>query len=343
MLRPTRSRSLTGPAGGLAYAGRGQHKVLLLAMHYAEGAVEPDTLRIQSLLDHCSAAIFSVAQQEATRVGYTAGNISRRIPFCETLDPHVIALDYFWQQAEYYRRADRYHNNVRLHTCTHHARMHACTATARGPLAHTAAAGSAAQWFDGKIQQCFSDAHSLRAFLIPYNNEGDVERMKRGSVVGFRSFDMTLEDARRLHPLFVATQLIDRELRGYSDRGASGGTFQGRFNEAQCRWLAEPAFACVYREGDTEEAVRDFLSSVVGVEAVKLLAEVEATEAAALRPAATSQPPASLDTRSQPIPSASENLPPQQSAPTVASGAQQPKKKRRRGATDPPRPRSCSA
>lgn len=309
MLRPTRSRSLTGPAGGLAYAGRGQHKVLLLAMHYAEGAVEPDTLRIQSLLDHCSAAIFSVAQQEATRVGYTAGNISRRIPFCETLDPHVIALDYFWQQAEYYRRADRYHNN----------------------------------WFDGKIQQCFSDAHSLRAFLIPYNNEGDVERMKRGSVVGFRSFDMTLEDARRLHPLFVATQLIDEELRDYSDRGASGGTFQGRFNEAQCRWLGEPAFACVYREGDTEEAVRDFLSSVVGVEAVKLLAEVEATEAAALRPAATSQPPASLDTRSQPIPSASENLPPQQSAPTVASGAQQPKKKRRRGATDPPRPRSCSA
>ena len=107
--------------------------------------------------------------------------------------------------------------------------------------------------------------------------------MKSKAAVGFRSFDMTLEDARRLHPLFVATQLIDRELRGYSDRGASGGTFQGRFNEAQCRWLAEPAFACVYREGDTEEAVRDFLSNVVGLEAVKLLAELEASKAAAAR------------------------------------------------------------
>ena len=114
MLRPTRSNSETsGPAGELAYAGRGQHKVLLLAMHYEEGAVEPDSLRIQSLLDHCDAATFSVAQQDATRVGYATGNISKRIPFCEPLDPHVIALDYFWQQGEYYRRPDRYHSNVR--------------------------------------------------------------------------------------------------------------------------------------------------------------------------------------------------------------------------------------
>lgn len=196
------------------------------------------------------------------------------------------------------------------------------------------------QWFDGKIQQCFSDAHSLRAFLIPYNNEGDVERMKSTAAVGFRSFDMTLEEARRLHPLFVATQLIDRELRDYSDRGACGGTFQGRFNEAQCRWLGEPAFACVYREGDTEEAVRDFLSSVVGAEAVKLLVESEATEAAALRPAAISQPTASLATQS--MPSASENVPPQKSAPTMASRAQQPKKKRPRAVTeDQPRARPC--
>ena len=34
--------------------------------------------------------------------------------------------------------------------------------------------------------------------------------MKSNAKVGFRSFDMTLEDARRLHPLFVATQLIDQ-------------------------------------------------------------------------------------------------------------------------------------
>lgn len=116
--RSTRNSGEASPAGALAYAGHGQHRVLLLAMHYAEGVVEPDSLRIQSLLDHSGVATFSVAQQEATRVGYTAGNISRRIPFCETLDPHVIVLDYFWQQAEYYRRADRYHNNVRP------ARMH---------------------------------------------------------------------------------------------------------------------------------------------------------------------------------------------------------------------------
>ena len=121
------------------------------------------------------------------------------------------------------------------------------------------------------------DAHSLRAFLIPYNNEGDVERMTRKAAVGFRSFDLTLEDAGRLHPLFVATQLIDRKLRDCSDRGAAGGTFQGRFNQAQSRWLGEPAFACIHREGDPEEAVRDFLSCVVGVEAVKLLAESRAT------------------------------------------------------------------
>ena len=93
---------------------------------------------------------------------------------------------------------------------------------------------------------------------------------------------MSKERKPTLALLFIlATQLIDRKLRGYSDRGASGGTFQGRFNEAQCRWLGEPAFACVYREDDTEEAVRDFLSDVVGAGAVKLLADLEASKAAA--------------------------------------------------------------
>ena len=166
--------------------------------------------------------------------------------------------------------------------------------------------------------------------------------MTRKAAVGFRSFDLTLEDAGRLHPLFVATQLIDRKLRDCSDRGAAGGTFRGRFNQAQSRWLGEPAFACVYREGDTEGAVGDFLSQVVGVEAVKLLAESRATEAAAQRPAGTSQPTASLDSRLQPVPGASENAPPQQSMPTVASGTQQ-AKKRPRGATDQPHVKRCSA
>ena len=105
------TRSSAGEEPTHEYAGNGNHRIFLIAMHYSAGKTETDTLRIQSMLDHFDVSTFSIAQREGAQVGYAQGNISTRIPYC-ALNPHVIILDYFWQQAEYYRRKNRYNNDV---------------------------------------------------------------------------------------------------------------------------------------------------------------------------------------------------------------------------------------
>jgi hypothetical protein len=240
-------------------------RMICLAMHYdhqhatgertsSQSHADTDNLRLQKILDETNVdAVASFGWPQFPVMingapcsfarGHVGGDFRAHFsPVFRQLDPHIVVLDYFWLQKNYY--SDRYGNN----------------------------------WLKEKTLELFKHAPSLQTLIMPFDASSVNESLVGGGMqespgslwdqwkehceddhitqlyasAGLRLDSLTLDEAEHVHPLVTPTICGDKELR--SLRGGQ----EGRFHSFQAeKWLPArgPAFLCVTRlENDTHTA-----------------------------------------------------------------------------------------
>jgi hypothetical protein len=242
-------------------------KMVCLAMHYdhlhatgentsSQSHADTDNLRIETLLQ-CTKidAVASFGWPQFPVVvngepcsfarGHVGGDFRAHFsPVFRQLNPHIVVLDYFWLQKNYYN--DRYGTN----------------------------------WLKEKTLALFKHAKNLQTMIMPvdassvnHTRFGGGQQESPGSLwdqwkehceddsitqlyaeAGLRLDSLTMDEAEHVHPLVIPTLSCDKELR------MTKGGQEGRFHSYQSnKWLPlrGPAFLCITRlDHDTH---REFL------------------------------------------------------------------------------------